>query len=59
MKIQTSKTRKVTCPKCGELSNVTVPEADVELKISPYRRAFGDYEEIDCSEKHSFWVYYC
>ncbi|WP_449289433.1 hypothetical protein [Natronolimnohabitans innermongolicus] len=51
--------REVTCPECGEISNVPVPEADVKLKVSPYRRAFGDYTEIECLDGHIFWVYYC
>ena len=57
--MQPSKIREVTCPECGEISNVPAPEADVELEISPYRRAFGDYTEIECLDGHIFWVYYC
>ncbi|WP_422656507.1 hypothetical protein [Natrarchaeobaculum aegyptiacum] len=57
--MQTSEIRKVTCPKCGEFSNVSVTEADVELITSPYRRAFGDYTKIECLGGHIFWVYYC
>ena len=57
--MQTSAIREVTCPKCGEISNVPVTEADVELITSPYRRAFGDYIKTECLDGHIFWVYYC
>lgn len=57
--MQLSETRAVTCPNCEATSIVPVPKADVELKISPYRRAFGDYTEIECADGHVFWVYYC
>ena len=57
--MQLPETRQVTCPKCEAASTVPVPEADVELKTSPYKRAFGDYTKIECADGHIFWVYYC
>lgn len=52
-------TQEVACPKCGENSSIPVPEEDVELKVSPYVAAFGDYTKFECSNGHTFWVYYC
>ncbi len=57
--MQVQETREVACPRCGENSRVPVPERDVELKISPYVAAFGDHTELECSNEHTFWVYYC
>ncbi|MFC6765083.1 hypothetical protein [Natrinema soli] len=57
--MQVQETREVACPQCGEHSTIPVPEGDVELKISPYVAAFGDHTELECSNEHTFWVYYC
>ncbi|WP_425607415.1 hypothetical protein [Halomontanus rarus] len=57
--MQVTETREVACPQCGENSSVPVPERDVELKVSPYVAAFGDHTELECSNEHTFWVYYC
>ncbi|AEH39091.1 hypothetical protein [Halopiger xanaduensis] len=57
--MQVQETEEVACPKCGETSTVPIPDADVELKISPYVAAFGDHTKVDCSDGHTFWVYYC
>ncbi|WP_449289269.1 hypothetical protein [Natronococcus amylolyticus] len=57
--MQVPETREVACPKCGESSSISVPERDVEIKVSPYVAAFGDNTELKCSNEHTFWVYYC
>ncbi|WP_276256212.1 hypothetical protein [Halomontanus rarus] len=57
--MQVTETREVACPQCGENSSIPVPERDVELKVSPYVAAFGDHAELECSNEHTFWVYYC
>lgn len=57
--MQVRETEEVACPKCGETGTIPIPDADVELKISPYVAAFGDHTKVDCSAGHTFWVYYC
>ncbi|WP_449406813.1 hypothetical protein [Natronorubrum bangense] len=56
---QLTETQDVACPKCAETISITVPGADVELKVSPYVAAFGEYTKVECTNEHPFWVYYC
>ncbi|SIS04393.1 hypothetical protein [Natronorubrum thiooxidans] len=57
--MQVTETQDVACPKCGTHSSIPVPDRDVELKVSPYVAAFGEYTKVECSDEHVFWVYYC
>jgi hypothetical protein len=57
--MQVPRTRAVACPQCGERSHIPVPERDVELKVSRSVAAFGDHTTLECSNEHTFWVYYC
>lgn len=56
---QRIESRSVSCPKCEERVEIPVTEPDVDLTVSPYLVAFGDYTEVECSNEHPFWVYHC
>lgn len=57
--MQRTETRTVVCPRCGDPVTTPVPDEDVELKPRPYRAAYGDHTQLECSDEHTFWVYFC
>lgn len=56
---ETLDVQRVECPECETGHEIPISSLDVELIVSPYRLAFGDYTKIECSNGHTFWVYYC
>lgn len=56
---QTGVETEVRCPRCGETSNIAVPDGVEEVVVRPTVAAFGDHEAITCSRGHRFWAYFC
>lgn len=52
-------TADVSCPKCGESTEIPVPDRKVELRVRSSVAAFGDYGDGTCSHGHRLYVYYC
>lgn len=57
--MQVTKAREVECPRCGERTSVPVPDEDAEVKIRRSVAAFGDHTTVECSNDHTYWVYFC
>jgi len=50
---------QVACPTCENAVEIPVPEGNSKLTTSPYVVAFGKQTKIECSNGHTFWVYFC
>lgn len=50
---------EVSCPHCDRPVEITVPDREVDPKVSPSVAAFGEHTVVHCPAGHKFWVYYC